>query len=186
AEHIDGAPCLNALKRNQTVAQYLLGLNPRNETWRQLFCQPGADLKCPPNSGPSIGGTIRHAFVWTDEIQSQRVECGSAFGGKRFYERYDTYTGFRTLKDHADHALFPHLPRESPTHQIMSNATTSRYDCDHYFEQLALGREDASGNRGRRNGYVQGVLLATRFSGKQDASKDGSVDFMAQRLPLKK
>lgn len=181
--HIDGAPCLNALKRNETVAQYLLALNPHDETWRQLFCQPGGEVKCPPDSGPSTGRTIRHAFVWTDEIHSQRIECGSAFGGKRFYERYDTYTGFRTLKDNAVHALFPHLPRESPTHEIMSNATTSRYNCDRYFEELAVGRKDRSGQRGPRNGYVEGVLLATRFSGRQDASENGAFDFMAQPLP---
>lgn len=122
---------------------------------------------------------MRHAFVWTDEVHSQRILCGSGAFARRFYERYDTYTGFRTFARGPQHALFPHLPPESPSRQTQSNPTTSRYHCDIYLRNLALGRQNPTRPR---DPYLEGILLATRFTGKEDRSKDGTVDYMGQRV----
>ena len=153
-------------------------VNPGNETWKQLFCQNGPDLTCPSGAGPVEGRSPRHAFVWTDQTHTHRMECGSAFF-KTYYEPYTTYTGYRTLATGPDHKAFPTLPRESPTHQSLSNATTSRYNCDIWFRDLVLGREKPPAPR---TGFVEGVLLATRFTNKDDRSKDGTIDYMGQRL----
>src|SRR5262249_42384336 len=55
-----------------------------------------------------------------------------------------------------------------------------REACDSYFREVVLGNQ----SRGiRRTIMVEGVLLATRYSGLQDANPFSHFDFMAQRVP---
>lgn len=174
-EFLGDGNCQNAIGRNSDVARYLARLNPAGN-WQQLFCL-GPAGNCPPNSGPlATGPRPRHLFIWTDDAQSQRIECGREDIPRRtFWHRYSTYTGFRTLADNRAHALFPHLPRRSPYYRVWTRAGSLR-ECDRYFSRLLYGILFEH----PRNSHVEGVLLATRFTGKQDLSPVGAIDYMGQ------
>lgn len=175
-EFLGDGHCQNAVGRNSDVARYLERLNPA-KNWQQLFCVDGAKGKCPPESGPlATGPEPRHLFIWTDDVHSQRIECGREdFPRRTFWHRYSTYTGFRTLADNRVHALFPHLPRRSPFFRNWTRRSSLR-ECDRYISKLIYGILF----KRPRNHLVEGVLLATRFTGKQDLSPVGAIDYMGQ------
>lgn len=177
-EFLGDGQCQNAVGRNSNVARYLERLNPA-KNWQRLFCLDGALVECPPDSGPLASGPRpRHLFIWTDDAQSQRIECGREDIPRRtFWHRYSTYTGFRTTTDDQRHTLFPHLPRRSPNFRVWVRSA-SLSECDRYFAHLVFDVAGVS----RRNRYSEGVLLATRFTGKQDLSADGTIDYMAQTV----
>jgi hypothetical protein len=166
--------CTTALKKGQNVAGYLLSQMEDNNTWQHLFCQSGPKLTCAPGAGPGQNGP--HAFIWTDEAFSQTIKCGfeALPPFHTFHRVYRTYSGFRTLAEGPSQDVFPHLPGTSPYNQI-SDEAPALFSCDGYLKELALGRPPAP-----RNAFVEGVLLATRFSGDQDLSR--GIDFMGQRV----
>lgn len=166
--------CTTALKKGQNVAGYLLSQMEDNNTWQHLFCQSGPRLTCAPGAGPAPNGP--HAFVWTNEAFTQRIKCGYEIFPPfhTFYRVYRTYSGMRTLAEGPSPDVFPHLPGVSPYSQP-SNEAPALYACDRYLQELALGKPPAP-----RNSFVEGVLLATRFSGDQDLAR--GIDFMGQRV----
>lgn len=161
--------CTTALKKGQNVAGYLLSQMEDNNTWQQLFCQSGPKLDCASGAGPNGP----HAFVWTNEAFGQTIECGHQIFPypKTFERRYFTYSGMRTLAEGPSPDVFPHLPQKSPYYQV-SDEGPSLLACDNYLKELALGKP--------RNSLVEGVLLATRFTGDQDLAR--GIDFMGQRV----
>jgi len=167
--------CTTALKKGQNVAGYLLSQMEDNNTWQQLFCQSGPKLDCAVGAGPGPGGP--HAFVWTNESFGQTIECGHQYlpHPKTFTRRYFTYSGMRTLANGPAPDVFPHLPQESPYYQL-SDEGPSLLACDNYLSELALGKPPAT----PRNALVEGILLATRFTGDQDLAR--GIDFMGQRV----
>ena len=172
-----GVACKNAVGKDTgtNVAGYLLRLNPDDRTWQQLFCQSGPRLSCAPGAGPGDAGAPPHAFVWTDEAQSQRLECGYEILGATFARRYMTYTGFRTLATGPVQEIFPHLPQHAPLYQAQ-NEEKSFYACDSFFIAQVNGNPKASSPT-PRNPFLEGALLATRFAGDEDRT---TVDYMAQ------
>jgi hypothetical protein len=166
--------CTSALKKGQNVAGYLLSQMEDNNTWQHLFCQSGPKLDCAPGAGPQTNGP--HAFIWTNEAFTQRIKCGYELLAPFhvFYRTYSTYSGMRTLTEGPSPDVFPHLPGVSPYSQA-SNEAPALYACDNYLKELALGSPPTP-----RNSLVEGVLLATRFTGDQDLAR--GIDFMGQRV----
>lgn len=172
--------CTSALEQGQTVAGYLLSKMEDNNVWQHLFCESGSRLTCDTGAGP--GPTGPHAFIWTIEAFSQNIKCGYEIlpPFHTFHRIYRTYSGFSTLAKGPAQDVYPHLPGVSPYSQA-SNEAPALYACDNYLKALALGNPPAP-----RNSLVEGVLLATRFSGDKDLAR--GIDFMGQRVapdPLK-
>ncbi len=165
--------CTTALKKGQNVAGYLLSQMEDNNTWQRLFCQSGPKLTCAPGAGPGPNGP--HAFVWTNEAFSQTIKCGYEVlpPWHTFHRVYRTYSGMHTLAEGAAPEVFPHLPGVSPYSQP-SNETPALYACDTFLKELALGKPPVP-----RNAFVEGILLATRFTGDQDLAR--GIDLMGQR-----
>lgn len=173
--------CTTALKKGQKVAGYLLNIMEDNNTWQHLFCESGPKQDCAEGAGPRPNGP--HAFVWTNEAFQQTIKCGYELlpPFHVFHRTYNTYSGMRTTAEGASPDVFPHLPGVSPYSQV-SDETPALYSCDNYLKELALGRPPTV----PRNSLVEGVLLATRFTGDQDLAR--GIDFMGQRVapdPLK-
>lgn len=164
--------CTTALKKGQNVAGYLLSQMEDDNTWQQLFCQSGPKLTCAEGVAP----TGPHAFVWTNESFGQTIECGHQLFPypKTFTRRYYTYSGMRTLAEGPSPDVFPHLPQKSRYYQV-SDEGPSLLACDEYLNELAFGRPPTP-----RNSLVEGVLLATRFTGSQDLAR--GIDYMGQRV----
>jgi len=167
--------CTTALKKGQNVAGYLLSQMEDVNTWQRLFCQSGPKLDCAPGAGPGPNGP--HAFIWTNQAFSQTIKCGYEIFPPfhTFHRIYRTYSGFRTLAEGPAPDVFPHLPGTSPYNQP-SNEAPALYSCDNYLRELALGNPPKTA----RNAFVEGILLATRFSGDQDLAR--GIDFMGQRV----
>lgn len=178
--------CRNAVPAGGTIASYLQGINPGNYNWQMIFCQSSRFPRCPEGAGP---GGIRqkpHPFIWTSDRHSQRLVCGtrhfkSSYKSVEEDRRYTTYAGFHTLAaDARFHEVAPHLPQSAPSRRSATGPENIPYiqeACDSYFRSLVLGGRD------RRTLMVEGVLLATRHSGLQDANPFSHFDFMAQRVP---
>lgn len=174
----NGVHCINAVGPNSggNVAGYLQRANRGSAKWRQLFCQEGP---CPQGAGPGGPTSPRHAFIWTRNIHTEMMFCGRNRSERRppeFRRAVPAYSGFSTTAARPFVTAFPTLLGRTPPgvgRGVVDEATAFNR-CDSWIAKMI--REAPA-----RKVWTSGILLATRYGGKQDLNPLNRIDFMAQR-----
>jgi len=177
--------CTNAVPGGANLAAYLQKINP-DKTWQQLFCQSSVNPKCPKGAGPKGIRKEPRAFIWTSDLHSQRLICGTLRGAEHkngaISIRVMTHAGYHTLGP-IKHEVFPHLPMKIPHPRKGDGIDRLNWieeGCGDYLRPLVYGvpKDDV-----KRNNLFEGVLLATRFTNTLDATWPLQLDYMAQPTP---